>query len=148
MVCPTRNSFQFLNFNAIIFDMDKTSWRTRARRLRAEIHALYLAARDPRTPWYAKVLAAFIIGYALSPIDLIPDFIPVLGYLDDVVIVPAAIALLIRLIPTGVLQECREKARSQPMSLRKNWIAGIIIVSIWLLLIYVVLSLLWGIVKR
>jgi uncharacterized membrane protein YkvA (DUF1232 family) len=128
--------------------MDKTSWRTRARRLRAEIHTLYLAARDPRTPWYAKVLVAFIIGYALSPIDLIPDFIPVLGYLDDVVIVPAAIALLIRLIPTGVLQECREKARSQPMSLRKNWIAGIIIVSIWLLLIYVVLSLLWGIVKR
>jgi uncharacterized membrane protein YkvA (DUF1232 family) len=128
--------------------MDKTSWRTRARRLRAEIHTLYLAARDPRTPWYAKVLVAFIIGYALSPIDLIPDFIPVLGYLDDVVIVPAAIALLIRLIPTGVLQECREKARSQPMSLRKNWIVGIIIVSIWLLLIYVVLSLLWGIVKR
>jgi len=127
--------------------MDITSWKTRAKRLRNEIHALYLAARDPRTPWYAKVLAAFIIGYALSPIDLIPDFVPVLGYLDDLVIVPAGITLLIRLVPAGVLQECREKAQSQPMSMRRNWIAGIIIVLFWLLLIYVALSLLWGIVK-
>ncbi len=127
--------------------MDIISWKTRVKRLKDEIQALYLAAKDPRTPWYAKAVAAFIIGYALSPIDLIPDFIPVLGYLDDLVIVPAGIALLIRLIPSGVLQECREKAQSQPMSLRRNWIAGIIIVSIWLLLIYIALSLLWGIVK-
>ena len=127
--------------------MDITSWKTRAKLLRNEIHALYLAARDPKTPWYAKVLAAFIIGYALSPIDLIPDFVPVLGYLDDLVIVPAGITLLIRLVPAGVLQECREKAQSQPMSMRRNWIAGIIIVLFWLLLIYVALSLLWGIVK-
>ncbi len=127
--------------------MDITSWKTRAKSLKDEIHALYLAARDPRTPWYAKVLAALIIGYALSPIDLIPDFVPVLGYLDDLVIVPAGITLLIRLIPTGVLQECREKAQSQPIDIRRSWIAGIIIGLIWLLLIYIVLSLLWGIVK-
>ena len=127
--------------------MDIISWKTQARRLRNELQALYLAARDPRTPWYAKVLAVFIIGYALSPIDLIPDFVPVLGYLDDLVIVPAGITLLIRLVPAGVLQECREKAQSQPMSMRRNWIAGIIIVLFWLLLIYVALSLLWGIVK-
>ncbi len=127
--------------------MDITSWKAQAKRLKSEIHALYLATRDPRTPLYAKVLAAFIIGYALSPIDLIPDFIPVLGYLDDLVIVPAGIALLIRLIPTGVLQECREKAQSQPISIERNWIAGIIIASIWLLLIYIALRLLWGVVK-
>ena len=127
--------------------MGISSWKTRAKRLKNEIQALYLAARDPRTPWYAKVLAAFIIGYALSPIDLIPDFIPVLGYLDDLVIVPAGIALLIRLIPAGVLQECREKAQSEPISIRKNWIAGIIIILIWLLLVCIVLSLLWGIIK-
>ena len=127
--------------------MEITLWKTWAKRLKNEIQALYFAAKDPRTPWYAKVLAAFIIGYVLSPIDLIPDFIPVLGYLDDLVIVPAGIALLIRLIPAGVLQECREKAQSQPISIRKNWIAGMIIVLIWLLLIYIALSLLWGIIK-
>ena len=122
--------------------MNINSLKIRAKRLKSEMHALYLAARDPRTPWYAKVLATFVVGYVLSPIDLIPDFIPVLGYLDDLVIVPAGIALLIRLIPTGVLQECREKAQSQSISIRKNWIAGIIVVLIWSLLIYIALSLL------
>jgi uncharacterized membrane protein YkvA (DUF1232 family) len=126
--------------------MDIISWKTQAKRLRNEIYALYFAARDPRTPWYAKVLAAFIIGYALSPIDLIPDFIPVLGYLDDLIIVPAGIALLIKIIPNGVLQECREKAHSQPISIKRNWVAGTIIILIWLLLIYIAFSFLWGIV--
>jgi uncharacterized membrane protein YkvA (DUF1232 family) len=126
--------------------MDIISWKTQAKRLRNEIYALYFAARDPRTPWYAKVLAAFIIGYALSPIDLIPDFIPVLGYLDDLIIVPAGIALLIKIIPNGVLQECREKAHSQPISIKRNWVAGTIIILVWLLLIYIAFSFLWGIV--
>ena len=126
--------------------MDIISWKTQAKRLRNEIYALYFAARDPRTPWYAKVLAAFIIGYALSPIDLIPDFIPVLGYLDDLIIVPAGIALLIKIIPNGVLQECREKAHSQPISIKGNWVAGTIIILVWLLLIYIAFSFLWGIV--
>ena len=87
------------------------------KNLRKEIplqsYALYLACRDPRTPWYAKVLAAAIAAYAFSPIDLIPDFIPVLGYLDDLLIVPLGIALAIRLIPTEVLESCREQARQQ-----------------------------------
>ncbi len=126
--------------------MDIISWKTQAKRLRNEIHALYFATKDPRTPWYAKVLAALIIGYALSPIDLIPDFIPVLGYLDDLIIVPAGIALLIKIIPNGVLQECREKAHSQPISIRRNWVAGTIIILVWLLLIYIALSFLWRIV--
>ena len=130
-----------------VHKLNLNSWRIIAKGLKSEIHALYLATRDPRTPWYAKALAAFIIGYTLSPIDLIPDFIPFVGYLDDLVIVPAGIALLIRMIPKGVLQECREKAQSQPIRIRKNWIAGTIIILIWLLLIYIALSLLWGIVK-
>jgi uncharacterized membrane protein YkvA (DUF1232 family) len=120
----------------------------RAKRLKSEIHALYLAARDPRTPWYAKILAISIIGYALSPIDLIPDFIiPILGYLDDLIIVPAGIALLLKIILNGVLQECREKAHSQPMGLRRSWVAGTIIGLVWLLLIHIALRLLWGIVS-
>ena len=123
------------------------SLRLRAKRLKSEIYALYLAARDPRTPWYAKVLAIFIIGYALSPIDLIPDFIPVLGYLDDLIIVPTGIALLLKIIPNGVLQEYREKAQSQPTSVRRNWIAGTIIILVWLSLIYIALRFLWGIVS-
>ncbi len=124
-----------------------TSWKIRAKRLKSQIHSLYLAARDPRTPWYAKALAAFIIGYALSPIDLIPDFIPVIGYLDDLIIVPAGITLLIRIMPKEVLVECRAKAQSQPVSFRKNWLAGMIIVLIWLFLIYLAASFVWRIVK-
>lgn len=76
-----------------------------AQRMKREVAALVLAARHPRTPWYAKLLLAIIVSYALSPIDLIPDFIPVLGYLDDMVIVPAGIALAVRLIPPDVLDQ-------------------------------------------
>ncbi len=122
------------------------SLRLRAKSLKSEIHAIYLAAKDPRTPWYAKVLAVLIIGYALSPIDLIPDFIPVFGYLDDLIIVPAGIALLIKTIPNGVLQECREKAHLRPISIKRNWVAGIMIILVWLLLIYLAISFFWGII--
>lgn len=83
------------------------SW---ARKLAEESYVLYLAARDPRTPWYAKVLAGGVAAYALSPIDLIPDFIPVLGYLDDLLILPVGIALAIRAIPSEVLVDCRAEA--------------------------------------
>ena len=84
--------------------------KQRARRLRAETFALYLAARHPDTPWYAKLLVAAIVAYALSPIDLIPDFIPIVGYLDDLVLIPIGIALAIRLVPPAVLAECRARA--------------------------------------
>lgn len=86
------------------------SLKQRARELKREAHALYLAARHPQTPWYAKVLAAGIAAYALSPIDLIPDFVPILGYLDDLILIPAGIALAVRLIPESVLAECRQAA--------------------------------------
>jgi hypothetical protein len=87
-------------------------------------------------------LAALIIGYALSPIDLVPDFIPVVGYLDDFIIIPAGIALLIKIIPEDILEECRAKAQSDLLNNKsKNWIAGVIIVLVWLLALYLVLSL-------
>jgi uncharacterized membrane protein YkvA (DUF1232 family) len=96
--------------------MDTNSWKSKSNHLKSEIIALYLAYKHPRTPWYAKVLAGLIIGYALSPIDLIPDFIPVVGYLDDLIIVPLGIALLIKIIPRDILEESRAKAQSDILS--------------------------------
>jgi len=109
--------------------------KQRAHNLKAETLALYLAARDPRTPWYAKILVAGIVAYVLSPIDLIPDFVPVLGYLDDLILVPIGIALAIKLIPHSVLVECRVQAHEaihygKPVSR----VAGAVIVVIWLVL--------------
>ena len=101
-----------------------------ARVIKRDVHALYLASRDPRVPWYAKALAVLVAGYALSPIDLIPDFIPVLGYLDDVVLVPLGILAVIKLIPPEIMAEQRElaaAAHERPASLT----AGIVIGCIW-----------------
>lgn len=103
---------------------------------------MYLALRDPRVPWYARVLAACVVGYAFSPIDLIPDFVPVLGYLDDLIIVPLGIALALKLIPAGVMAECR--ARSQAAmaeSKPTNWVAAGVIIAIWLLLAALAIAL-------
>jgi uncharacterized membrane protein YkvA (DUF1232 family) len=99
------------------------------------VHALYLAYRDPRVPWYARLAAALVVGYAFSPIDLIPDFIPVLGYLDDLVVVPLGAALAIRLIPAAVIVECRQRAEAE-LSAGKpvNWTAAGLVIAIWLLL--------------
>jgi uncharacterized membrane protein YkvA (DUF1232 family) len=111
--------------------------KSRARALKTETYALYLAARDPRTPWYAKVLVFLVVAYALSPIDLIPDFIPVLGYLDDLIIVPAGIALALALIPPEVMAGAREKARSASPDKRAGIIGAAIIVIIWILAIII-----------
>ena len=121
--------------------MDLKSWKAKSRQLKSEIYALYLASKHPRTPWYAKVLAALVIGYALSPIDLIPDFIPVVGYLDDLILIPFGITLLIKIIPGDVLEECRAKAEAELSKRKPNWIGGIIIVLIWILAIYLILTL-------
>ncbi len=124
--------------------MNIESWKIKSRKLRSEVYALYLASKHPRTAWYAKALAVLIVGYALSPIDLIPDFIPVVGYLDDLILIPLGIALLIKIIPKDILEECRVRAEAD-LSKRKpkSWVAVIIIVLIWLLAIYLILVLIW-----
>src|SRR5438876_11984509 len=110
-------------------------WKQRARQLKTEVYALYLAYKDPRVPWYARLFAACVVGYAFSPIDLIPDPIPVLGYLDDLVLVPLGIALAVKMIPPPVMAECREKAREVMRQGKPvNWVAAGIIVAIWTLL--------------
>jgi uncharacterized membrane protein YkvA (DUF1232 family) len=117
--------------------------KQRARRLKSETFALYLAARDPRTPWYAKLLVAGIVAYAFSPIDLIPDFIPVIGYLDDLILVPLGIALAIRMVPASVLAECRVRAQETIQNGKPvSRVAGAVIVVIWLML--AVLCALWA----
>ena len=109
-------------------------WRQWASIIKRDAHALYLAARDPRAPWYAKALAIAVAAYALSPIDLIPDFVPVLGYVDDLIIVPAGIALVIRLIPPEIMAQHRAMAiavQDRPVSRA----AGVTIVTIWIVAI-------------
>jgi uncharacterized membrane protein YkvA (DUF1232 family) len=109
--------------------------KQRARLLKSETFALYLAARDPRTPWYAKLLAAGIVAYAFSPIDLIPDFIPILGYLDDLILIPVGIAMAIKLVPPVVLAECRERADEVMQNGKPvNRVAAAVIILIWVLL--------------
>jgi uncharacterized membrane protein YkvA (DUF1232 family) len=111
-------------------------WRARARALASDLYALSLAARDPRVPWYAKALALLVTAYALSPIDLIPDFIPILGHLDDVVLVPIGIAVTVRLIPDAVWAECRERARAGGVAVsRARWVMAGVIALIWALVI-------------
>ena len=105
--------------------------RDRARALKRDAYALYLVARHPRTPWYARLLAAVVVAYALSPIDLIPDFIPVLGYLDDLILVPAGVVLVLRLVPAEVLAECRKQADGmveRPVSR----LGAAVIIGVWL----------------
>ena len=108
--------------------------RERARHVRQELIALALAARDPRTPWFAKLLVAGSVAYALSPIDLIPDFIPVLGLVDDLILIPIALALAVRFIPEPVLADCRRRA-GEIASRKPSWAAASIIVAIWIGLI-------------
>jgi len=110
-------------------------WRAKARDLKREVFALYLACRDPRVPWYAKALAAGVVAYAFSPIDLIPDFIPVVGYLDELVLVPLGVLAVRAMIPAAVLAECRERAetaleRGRPVSV----LGAAVVVVIWLVL--------------
>jgi uncharacterized membrane protein YkvA (DUF1232 family) len=102
-----------------------------ARAIKRDVHAIYLAARDPRVPWYAKALALCVAGYALSPIDLIPDFVPVIGYLDDLVIVPLGILAVVKLIPPDIMAEHRATAATtseRPISR----VAAVVIVLLWI----------------
>ncbi|MFN2280229.1 MAG: YkvA family protein [Anaerolineales bacterium] len=115
-----------------------------AKHLKKETYALYFAYRDPRTPWYAKALAVFVVAHTLSPIDLIPDFIPLLGYLDDLIITPLGLALAVKLIPAEVLEEARLKAENQLVDGTKLGRAGtVIVVSIWLIFLLLISLVLW-----
>jgi len=105
-----------------------------ARGLKRDTVALYLAARDPRVPWYAKAVAACVAAYALSPIDLIPDFVPVIGYLDDIILVPLGIGLAIRLIPPGILEEHRQRALARIAERPVSRIGAVVIIMIWVVL--------------
>jgi uncharacterized membrane protein YkvA (DUF1232 family) len=119
-------------------------WKQKVQQIKVETYALYLAYRDPRTPWYAKLLAAGVVAYAVSPIDLIPDFIPILGILDDLVIIPLGAALAIKMVPKGVMAECREKARNsmEPgASKRTRYLAATTIIAVWCLLAALVILL-------
>lgn len=111
-----------------------------ARMLKRDAMALYLAARDPRVPWYAKAVAAGVAAYALSPIDLIPDFIPVLGYLDDLVLVPLGIALAVRLIPPALFEEHREQAAARIAARPVSQVGALVIIAIWVALAFLFLA--------
>lgn len=111
--------------------------KAKARDLKKELKALYLVYKRPDTPWYAKVVIVIVVGYALSPIDLIPDFIPVLGYIDDLILIPLGILIVIRLIPDEIMDECRlytEKISKE--DIKRNWVAACIIIVIWILVFY------------
>jgi uncharacterized membrane protein YkvA (DUF1232 family) len=104
-------------------------WRQRAQRLKTELFALYLAARHPQTPWYARLVVAGFVAYAVTPVDLFPDAIPILGFIDDLIFVPVAVALAIRFVPSPVLAECRARAADRvPLQSRFSWIA---LTGIW-----------------
>ncbi|CAN7528604.1 YkvA family protein [Rossellomorea sp. LjRoot5] len=106
-----------------------------AKTVKQDLIVLYLSYKDPRTPLYAKILAMCVVAYAFSPIDLIPDFIPIIGYLDDVILVPLGIIVTLKLIPSEVLKEKREQARHMVKSDKhKNWFVGAIFIIIWILL--------------
>lgn len=119
------------------------SLKEKARRLKTEVYALYFAFKDPRVPWYAKALVAVVIAYVLSPIDFIPDFIPVLGYIDDLIIVSAGIYLALKMIPREVLEECRQKEVSDKIPGKAKWIAALVIILIWFLMLYLIIKIIW-----
>lgn len=120
-------------------------FKQRAKELKQNIAVLSIALRHRRTPWYAKIVLLLVVSYALSPIDLIPDFIPVLGLLDDLLLLPLGILLGIRLIPKDVWEECRQIAEIQTDKGHKNWVAGGLIILIWLILIVVLAKVFYGI---
>lgn len=121
------------------------TWRGRLRALKRDTYALLLASRDSRTPWYAKLTALVVVAYAFSPIDLIPDFIPVLGLVDDVLLIPLGVLLVRMMVPTDVLADCRVRAdaafeNNKPVF----WTAGAVIVALWVATSYLAYRFLTG----
>lgn len=124
--------------------MKKLNLRERAKQLKTDIPAVFLSLKDKRTPWYAKFFAALTVGYALSPVDIVPDFIPVLGYLDDVILLPALVALTIKLIPSDVWQQSRAAAKDMWKDGKpKKWYYAIPIILFWLLILGLIIKAIW-----
>lgn len=117
--------------------------KDRARQLKTDIPALFIALKDKETPGTAKILAGIVVVYALSPVDLIPDFIPVLGYLDDLIILPALITLTVKLIPSDVMNKCREEANSLTKA-KKKWFYAIPFVLVWIMLLLFLLKVIFS----
>lgn len=116
-------------------------WKARAKALKIQIPAIFLALSDAQTPFLAKALAGLTVAYALSPIDLVPDFIPVLGYLDDLLILPGLAALTIRLIPPAVMARCQEKAQGLWAGGRpRRWYYALPVLALWLLIVWCILK--------
>lgn len=122
--------------------------KARARLLKNEAFAVYLAARDPRTPWYAKALIFFVVAHTFSPIDLIPDFIPVVGYLDDLIITPGGLWLAVRMIPPEVLAEARVTAAAQGVDKSLGKVGAVLIVLLWIIGILAAVYLILRVTKR
>lgn len=104
------------------------------------INTLYYVSKHPETPWYAKLIAVIALAYALSPIDLIPDFIPILGYLDDCIILPILVGIAVKLVPNRVVSACEVEAQAHPVLLKKKWGAAIVIICFWVVLIILILK--------
>ena len=122
--------------------MNWQDWKQRARQLSAQTYTLYLAYRHPRTPWYAKAFATLIVGYVFSPIDPIPDFIPGLGLLDEMVVVPIGILIAAKMIPPEVFEECQEKAREVELGEKPvSRVAAVVVVAVWLVCVAVAIFL-------
>lgn len=120
-----------------------SGFKVKVKKIKKELGALYLAYKRPDVPFYAKLVSILVVGYALSPIDIVPDFIPILGYLDDLILLPMGIAFAIKLIPKDIMEECRQQSENifkegKP----KNWIAGGIIASLWVVIFAYILKLL------
>ncbi|MCQ3936043.1 MAG: hypothetical protein DPW18_03230 [Chloroflexi bacterium] len=110
-------------------------WKSRARLLKREAYAVYLAAKDPRTPWYVKALIFLVAAHTFSPIDLIPDFIPILGYLDDLIITPGGLWLAVKLIPPEVLEEARREAAGKSWEGGAGYAGAAVILLLWVLIL-------------
>jgi uncharacterized membrane protein YkvA (DUF1232 family) len=115
-------------------------WKEKVKKLKQEIYALYLAYKDPRVSWYAKIFIVILVGYVISPIDLIPDFIPIIGYLDDLIILSLGIVLAIKMIPREVMEECQKESAKGIKDKKIAVIGLIIIISIWVALLYLIFT--------
>lgn len=122
--------------------------KEKSKSLKREITALYYSYQSPKVPLLTKVIILITIAYALSPIDLIPDFIPVIGYLDDLIIIPALITLSIKLIPKEILDESRAKALQEPLHLKKNWGFAVFFILIWIVLITAIVLAILRFIKK